>query len=115
MRFRVDGLGGKTVTRVVLRLYNKNPSSRGGDIYRTNNTSWRESRVRWNTAPPAIGNPIAKFAAVKTGIYNEIDVSSLVNGDGTYSLRIQSTNGDGASYDSRELANPPQLVVFTSP
>jgi len=48
---------------------------------------------------------------VTTGNWYEVDLTSLISGDGTYSLRISSTSSDGADYSSKEGANPPQLVV----
>ena len=41
----------------------------------------------------------------------EVDVTSLITGEGTYSLRVTSTSSQGAAYSSKECANPPQLVL----
>jgi hypothetical protein len=56
---------------------------------------------------------LASLGAVKRNTWYEIDLSSLVTGDGTYSLRITTTSGDGATYVSKEGAagSRPQLVV----
>jgi acid phosphatase type 7 len=51
---------------------------------------------------------------VSANTWVEVDVTSLITGDGTYSLRVSTTSTDGADYSSKEGANPPQLVITTS-
>jgi hypothetical protein len=40
-----------------------------------------------------------------------VELTSLITGDGTYSLRITSPSSDGADYSSGEGSNPPQLIL----
>jgi hypothetical protein len=54
---------------------------------------------------------LASLGAVSASIWYEVDVTSLVTGDGTYSLRISSTSTNGADYSSQEGANSPELVL----
>ena len=51
------------------------------------------------------------MGAVSVNTWYEVDVTSLVTGDGTYSLRISSTSTNGADYSSKEGSNPPELVL----
>jgi hypothetical protein len=52
-------------------------------------------------------------ANVVSGTWYEVDVSSLVTGDGTYSLEITSPSANGVAYSSKEgtAGLAPQLVV----
>jgi hypothetical protein len=53
---------------------------------------------------------------VSTGTWITVDVKPFVTGDGVVSLRVSSTNTDGADYVSKQgaAANVPQLIVATS-
>ena len=59
---------------------------------------------------------LASLGAVSVNTWYEVDVTSLVNGDGTYSLKINSTNADGAYYSTKEgmTGFAPQLVITIS-
>jgi len=54
---------------------------------------------------------LASLGAVSVNTWYEVDVTSLVTGDGTYSLRISSTSTNGADYSSKEGAHAPELVL----
>jgi acid phosphatase type 7 len=60
---------------------------------------------------PALGPLIVDLGAVTAGAYRDIDVSSYVTTDGTYSFAIIGEVNDLARFDSREAANDPLLVV----
>ena len=112
LRFTVDGVGGQPVSGARLRLHAVNPSPSGGRFHRTD-AGWQESAVGWGSAPAAEGTPLATLGSVSVGSWYEIDVSSIIDGDGTYAFRADSLNDNGADYSSRE-AGPvlaPELVV----
>lgn len=112
LMFTVSGSNGQLAQNAKLRLYIANSSPVGGDLYLTSTNTWSESTVTWNTAPAISGSKIASIGTVKSGTWVEIDLTSVVKGDGTYSLRISTTNSDGADYNSRQASsNKPQLVV----
>ena len=111
LKFDVTGITGQQISNVKLRLYNKDASSKGGDFYSVSDNSWQESTITWNNAPAAETTLLASLGSVTTNNWYEVDLSSLVNADGTYSLRVSSTSTDGADYSSKEGSNPPQLVV----
>jgi hypothetical protein len=56
---------------------------------------------------------LGSLAKVVPGTWYEVDVSSLVTGDGTYSLEITSPSANSAAYSSKEgtAGLAPQLVV----
>jgi Zn-dependent metalloprotease len=111
LKFDVSGLNGKQVVSAKLRLYNVDPSSKGGDFYAVSDNTWQEETLTWNNAPVALTNLLASLGSVSANNWYEVDITSLITGDGTYSLRISSTSSDGADYSSKEGANLPQLVI----
>ena len=66
--------------------------------------------MTWNNAPTADTTLLASLGSVSINTWYEVDITSLIAGDGTYSLRISDSVG-GADYSSKEGANPPQLVL----
>ncbi|MGH3370979.1 MAG: DUF7594 domain-containing protein, partial [Nocardioidaceae bacterium] len=90
LRFTVSGVSGREVDRATLRLYVVDPSNIGGTFVTTTSTSWSEATVTWANAPPADGVTAGSFGAVSTGLWYELDLTSIVAGDGTYSLRATS-------------------------
>jgi calcineurin-like phosphoesterase family protein len=116
MKFNVSGVGTRTVLSAKLRLYCVDASSVGGLLYRVADTTWDEGTVNWNTAPASDTSSLAALGAVVAGNWYEVDVTSLVNKDGTFSLKMSSTSSDGAYYSAKEgtAGFAPQLVVTTT-
>jgi RHS repeat-associated protein len=114
LKFEVSGINGNSVVSAKLRLYNSDGSDVGGRFYPVADNSWQEETVTWNTAPAA-GTPlIDTLGTVSPGNWYEVDVTSLITEDGTYSLRVSSTSTNGADFSSKEGANPPQLIITVS-
>jgi S-formylglutathione hydrolase FrmB len=104
-------VGNGTVTSAKLRLYTINNSDKGGDFYLTSN-DWTEKGVTWGNAPAAEGSPLASLGPVSSGSWTEVDVTSLIDGDGVYSLRVKTSSTDSAGYYSKEQAGfAPELIV----
>ncbi len=117
MKFSVTGIGSRTVATAKLRLFNVGASNAGGVFSATSDTGWTETGVTWNSAPPAVGPPVASLGPVATNTWYEVDLSSLVRGDGVYSLRVSTPSTDGVKYTSRTGSTgfTPQLVVTLLP
>jgi hypothetical protein len=116
LRFTVSGVGSGSVSSAVLRVYCTDASSEGGSVYRVADNTWGESTVTWNTLPPADASSIGVIGPVTVGAWAQVDVSSLVTGDGTYSLEIAKTASNAAFYSTKE-GTPgfaAQLVVTLS-
>jgi hypothetical protein len=113
LRFTVSGVGAGVVSIATLRLYCTDSSTKGGAFFRVADSTWDEGSVTWTNAPAAEPGSVASLGAVTKGTWVQVDLSSLVTGDGTYSLRVTSPTGDGAKYSSKEgpVAQIPQLVV----
>ena len=116
IRFTVSGVGTAQVTSAKLRLSCVDPSPKGGDVSLAASTPWTESTVTWNTAPAA-GATVSSLGSVVAGNTYQFDLSSVIQGDGTYTLRVTSTAADGADYASREAAisSRPQLILTVAP
>ncbi len=110
VRFVVTGLTGAP-SSVKLRLWVTDASTAGGTWYKVSN-SWTESTVTWNTRPTVDGAPVAGTAGAATaGTWLEVDVTSTVTGNGTYSFEATSPSTNTAKFSSREGTTAPQLVV----
>lgn len=115
LKFAVSGTSG-TVSSAKLRIHTDDVSGSqspsGGAFQATTNTSWSETGVTWNSQPAVDGASLGSLGSVARNAWYEIDVTSFVTGNGTFSIAITSTNSDGADYDSRESGTTaPQLVI----
>jgi hypothetical protein len=110
MKFDVSGIAGRAVTDVRLRLWQKDTSPFGGRVVRISSNSWNES-VTWNSRPAIDGATLGSFGAVNAGAWYEISLGAAIAGDGTVSLAMDSANGDGSRWGSKDSSNPPQLIV----
>jgi len=114
IKFSVSGIGTRRVVSAKLRLYSADPADKGGEFHRVANSSWSEQTVTWNNAPVADTAVLASFGSVITNTWYEVDVTSLITGDGTYSIKATSPSSDGAAFHSKESAGfAPKLVVTT--
>jgi parallel beta-helix repeat protein len=114
LRFNVQGLVG-TVTKATLRVYATSSSSVGYDIHSVSDNSWGETTINYTNAP-AFGSVVASSGSFSAPLWTEVDVTVLVNGDGTYSFALTTTHTTAISFASRQAgANAPQLVITTAP
>jgi PKD repeat protein len=114
VKFTVAGVGSERVTKAALRLYGANESDRGGDVRRVASQAWSESTVTWSNAPAADPAILGSLPAIAAGRWYELDVTPLITGDGTYSVRVSTTSTNGVGFNSKEAStNRPQLVVTT--
>jgi hypothetical protein len=109
LKFNLSGIGNQPILSATLRLYCADGSPFGGEFHRVADTTWNEGTVNWNTAPAADAAVVGSLKKVVAGNWYEVDVTSLVNGDGTYSFKVISTSSDGAYYSTRE-----DMAGFTS-
>jgi hypothetical protein len=114
LKFSVSGVGARKVTSAKLRLYCVDGSTgSGGQFYRATSTAWSESTITWQTAPSTDSLSLTSLGPVSSGRWYEIDLTSLVVGDGNYALRASSPSSDGAHYASKERTGgvAPQLIL----
>jgi hypothetical protein len=102
-----------TVTRARLQLYAFDGSTDGPALYRVS-SNWNQYTLTWNTRPALIGGPLADLGAVTTHSSVELDVSSVVRGEGTYAFGLVPTGGNGVDFYSGEWSQEdqrPRLVL----
>ena len=109
VRFTLSGLSGAP-SSVKLRLYVTDASSSGGNWYLVSN-NWTENTVIWGNKPEISGSPVASVGAITAGTWVEIDLTSAITGNGTYSFEATSTSTNTGEYSTSQGANPPQVVV----
>jgi hypothetical protein len=115
LRFTVQGLSAP-VKSAKLRFWSTNGSADGPGVYPVASTTWSESTLTWNNRPARASSPVADVAKVTTSTWTAYDVTSMVTGNGTFSLALAGASTDGTDSTSRESgANAPRLVVTTSP
>lgn len=116
LKFPVTGLNGAVVQSAKLRLWAKDPSKSGGTFSAVGDTTWGETTLTWNNRPAA-GAAVATLGSVSKGRWYEVDVTPLVKGDGTVSIRISSSSSDGVGYATEEdgAGTAPQLIVSGAP
>src|SRR5215213_8922203 len=111
LRFDVSGLT-TPVQRATLRLW----VPAGGDtadgpaVYRAR-SGWTEGTLTWANRPKSVGNPLDDTGAISEEAWVEYNVTAGITGNGTYAFALIPQSTDEASFQSREGANPPQLVV----
>jgi hypothetical protein len=115
LKFTVD-VGTSSIASVKLRVYCVDPSPVGGTFFQTD-PSWGQDTVTWSLAPPIVGASYGTLGIVKAKTWYEVDLTALVQTNGTYSLRITSTSTNGADYATKERPGglAPQLVVTLGP
>jgi parallel beta-helix repeat protein len=109
LRFTVQGVVGN-VTSAKLRIYANSASSTGHEVHGVADITWGETAINFTDAP-AFGGSVGASGAFAAGGYVEVDVTSLISGNGTYSLALIGPGSTAVSYASRESATPPELVV----
>lgn len=117
IKLAVTGVGTRTVASAKLRLYNVGASGAGGIFTSTATADWTETGVTWGNAPATVGSAVATLGAVASNTWYEVDLSSLIRGDGVYSLRVTTASTDGVKYRSKQDVDgfAPQLVVTLAP
>lgn len=109
LTFSVAGRAGP-IRAATLRLYVTDPSRSGGAVFAAA-PGWSEASLTWGNAPGPSGRSLGTLNASTTGAYTELDVSSAIQGNGTYSFVIVGSATNSAVYSSRQGAHPPQLVI----
>ena len=97
---------------VRLRLYASDATNLSPYVRLASN-NWSESTLTWNNRPGVSGNRVNGVDPPgPAGAYYEWNVTPLVPSvGGTVSFSLPPRSRDGAIFDSRENAHPPQLVV----
>jgi chitodextrinase len=109
LAFSPSGLVG-TVRHATLRLYALSGTG-DGPVVTPAGTGWSETGISWANKPASTDGPVADLAGIATGTWVDVDVTSIVRGNGSYSFRLSGESTDGVDFHSKEAPNDPQLVL----
>ncbi len=102
------------VAKATLKLYAADPSTTGYQVRTVADDTWGERSITYRNAPafsPAVGTS----GAFSSPGWTNVDITSSISGNGTYSFAVTSTSSTTTRFSSREGARPPRLVVETEP
>ncbi|MFT3839039.1 MAG: DNRLRE domain-containing protein [Myxococcaceae bacterium] len=112
LRFEVPANIGQ-VTKATLQLHVNNGSAGGGAIHLCRSAGrWSESSTGLPKDPAF---PIAQFDELPDNAMLQRDVTSAVAAGMPLEIHISSATSDGLGFDSREGAQPPQLIITSLP
>ena len=104
----MQGLNGSP-DQATLRLYANSTSTTGVNVNGVSNTSWGERTITYNNDPAIDGGVAGSSGPIHTaGTWININVTSLINGNGLVGMAVTTTNSTAISLASRESgANAP--------
>jgi parallel beta-helix repeat protein len=111
LRFDVQGVSGG-VSSAKLRIFANSNHSVGFSARPVSDNSWTETGINDSNAPVP-GAVAASTGQLVAGTWYELDVTSLVSGNGLRSFALTTTHTTALSLASKESSNDPQLVVNT--
>ncbi|MCG8605223.1 DNRLRE domain-containing protein, partial [bacterium] len=112
LKFNVTGIT-REVENATLKLFVRDGGGQAGSIFLVSN-NWEEETVNWNNAPPISGSPLMSLGGVSAGQVTEFVVTSAIDGNGAYSFAIRTGSDDAVEFSSKEVNDPPQLVIEQS-
>jgi hypothetical protein len=109
LKFTVSGIPGviKAAKILIKTGYTYFPSSH---IYHMQDNNWDENNITWNNASLDFYTHFDTGSLIANKWY-DINVSSMVNGNGTYTFGLVAADVPNLWYWSRESANKPVLIV----
>ncbi|WP_221029056.1 DUF7594 domain-containing protein [Actomonas aquatica] len=111
LKFTVSGVG--TVTSATLKLKCKATQSGTTSAYQVTDITWAEGGLNWNNQP-TIGSVADVATNVAAEAWVELDVTSLITGNGTFSIALQGSSSSLVQYyssNSSGTSNDPVLEV----
>ena len=113
LKFNVTGVTG-AVQSAKLRIRTLNTSIPSSQLYQIGTTTWSENTINWNNAPLDVLTNYA-IGALTGNTWHEIDVTSIITGNGSYTLGLVAADVPNLGFRSRESSYPPTLSVTYRP
>lgn len=110
IRFTVNGATGPIQSARLRVFITTNASANSPAVYSADNT-WTETGITWKNRPARLNNALDNKGSTRTNTWVEYNVSSLVTGNGTYTLALVADSSDSIRFSSREGSRPPELVI----
>jgi hypothetical protein len=112
LRFEVKGLNGAAVQSAKLQIYANSSNDSGLTVKTVGDNSWAEKSIKYSGAP-GIGSAIKSVGKFSEGKTVEVDVSSYIHGEGTFSLALVARNNTQTNLASREDSHHAPKLVLT--
>lgn len=110
LRFKVAGLS-SAPRRATVKVFSRTTTRRNGvSLRRVRSSAWAEKRVTFRTAP-RVGSAVDSSGSLTAGRWVSFDVTSVVQGNATYSFALTTRSRAARSFASRETARKPRLVI----
>jgi hypothetical protein len=113
VKFSVTGLTAAP-TKATLRLFSRSTGTTSVRIYPVADSGWTEAGITFDNAPAAGATSLGNSGALVADTYFAVDVTPAVTANGTFSFLVNTGSTAVRLLDSREGANPPQLVLETT-
>jgi hypothetical protein len=114
LKFSVSGVSG-TVTSAKLKIRTEDDDIDDTSVYAVSG-SWDEDTLCWNNDDLAWGNLLDTISDIDEDTWYEFDVSDEVDGNGTYTLGLKTTQDAGKlDWCSKETTYVPVLEVTYQP
>jgi chitodextrinase len=110
LKFDLSSIPG-TITGLTLQVQATSSSAAGYAVRSVADSTWGESTLTWNNAPPIGSSDVGQSGAFSANTLTTVNVSSLINGNGLLSMAMIGINSTAIAFSSREGSVKPQLVV----
>jgi hypothetical protein len=110
IQFTVAGISG-TIQSAKLRVRTTTNGSANGPAVYSTGSSWTETGITWNNRPARTSAALDNKGSLPTNSWVEYNVTSLVQGNGTYGFVLAADSTDAVTFSSRQGSQPPQLVI----
>lgn len=117
LKFDMHGVGTPaSYAKLGLRAATAPSSNAGGSVTDVPNSSWSESTITWNNAPPPVGTAVATLVPSSRDGTTSGQITSAANADPdrVMSLRVTGLQSATLVARSRETGDPARLI-FTIP
>ena len=112
LRFDLQGIQGQ-VQRAELRLYCLDQGN-AARVFLGDDAAWAEDWPTWNRPQSTDGPQLGSLPASGPDEWFQVDVTSVVAGDGPLAFVLLPGGSGGADFSSREGGHPPELIVSYS-
>jgi hypothetical protein len=113
LKFTVSGVS-SAIQSVKLQIKTWAYDFPGARIYHLKDSTWNESTINWNNASLAFYTQFA-LGPLTANTWHEIDVTSMITGNGTYTLGLVAADEPSLRFWSRESSYKPTLIVTYQP
>ncbi len=110
VHFDVSGLTAPVASATLVLTAQSNLTS-GVEVRAVADHGWSEATLDAQNAPSFAGDVAASSGPLQAGTSYNLDVTSLVSGDGPIDLAITDPSSTAVALSSRESGNGPKLVV----